>query len=114
MISVSKLVALVAGLITFVSETDLLQDAAFEIVASCGRIYWAADQHINPNEKTEFSRYFDRVDLICPEASMTGSVDVLRCHRASKRSGVNRGMWERRQYASVVLLVPDAYGWTVP
>jgi len=45
---------------------------------------------------------------------MTGSVDVMRCHRASKRSGVNRGMWERRQYASVVLLVPDAYGWTVP
>ena len=114
MISVSKLVALVAGLITFVSETDLLQDAAFEIVASCGRIYWAADQHTTPNPKTEFSRYFDRVDLICPEASMNGAVDVMRCHRASERSSANRGMWERRQYASVVLLVPDAYGWTVP
>ena len=110
----SKLVALVAGLITFVSETDLLQDAAFEIVASCGRSYWAADQYIKPNQKTEFSRYFDRVDLICPEASMNGAVDVMRCHRALENSAVNWGMWERRQYASVVLLVPDAYGWTVP
>jgi len=113
---VSKLVALVVGLITFISETDLLQDAAFEIVASCGRIYWAADQHINPNpnEKTEFSRYFDRVDLICPEASMTGLVDVMRCQRASESSAVNRVIWQKRQYESVVLLVPDAYGWTVP
>ena len=110
----SKLVALVAGLITFISETDLLQDAAYGIAASCGRIYWAADQHINPQEKTEFSRYFDRVDLICPEASMNGAVDVMRCHRASENSAVKRGMWERRQYASVVLLVPDMYGWTVP
>ena len=114
MISVSKLVALVAGLITFISETDLLQDAAFEIVASCGRIYWAADQHINPNEKTEFSRHFDRVDLICPEASMNGAVDVMRCHIAPDSIAINRGLWERRHYASVVLLVPDAYGWTVP
>lgn len=114
MISVNKLVTLVAGLIIFVSEADLLQDAAFEIVASCGRIYWAADQYINLQEETEFSRYFDRVDLICPEASMTGSVDVMRCHRALERSSINGGMWERRQYASVVLLVPDAYGWTLP
>jgi len=113
-ISVSKLVALVAGLITFISETDLLQDAAFEIVASCGRIYWAADQHITPNEKTEFSRHFDRVDLICPEASMNGAVDVMRCHIAPDSIAINRGLWERRHYASVVLLVPDAYGWTVP
>ena len=112
----SKSVALVVGLITFISETDLLQDAAFEIVASCGRIYWAAEQHINPNsnEKTEFSRYFDRVDLICPEASMNGAVDVMRCHIAPDSIAINRGLWERRHYASVVLLVPDAYGWTVP
>ena len=114
MISVSKLVAIVAGLITFVSETDLLQDAAFEIVASCGRVYWAADQRTNLNEASDLSRYFNRVDLICPEASMNGAVDIMRCHRASERSSVNGGMWERRQYASVVLLVPDAYGWTVP
>ena len=110
----SKLVALAAGLITFVSETDLMQDAAFELVASCGRVYWAADQHINPNQKTDFSRYFDRVDLICPEASMNGAVDIMRCHRASESSAVTRVMWERRQYASVVLLVPEFYGWTIP
>lgn len=114
MIFVSKLVALIAGLITFVSETDLLQDAAFEIVASCGRVYWAADQSTSLNEASDLSRYFDRVDLICPEASMNGAVDVMRCHRALENSAVNWGMWERRQYASVVLLVPDAYGWTVP
>jgi len=113
---VSKLVALVAGLITFISETDLLQDAAFEMVASCGRVYWAAEQRINSNsnEKTEFSRYFDRVDLVCPEASMNGAVDVMRCYRAPDNIAINRSMWGRRQYASVVLLVPDAYGWTVP
>ena len=110
----SKLVALVAGLITFISETDLLQDAAYGIAASCGRIYWAADQRINPNQKTEFSRYFDRVDLICPEAAMNGAVDVMRCHRASESITVNRVIWQTRQYASVVLLVPDAYGWATP
>ena len=110
----SKLVALAAGLIMFVNETDLMQDAAYELVASCGRVYWAADQHINPNQKTDFSRYFDRVDLICPEASMNGAVDIMRCHRASESSAVTRGMWERRKYASVVLMVPDVYGWTVP
>ena len=114
MISVSKLVALVAGLITFVSETDLLQDAAFEIVASCGRIYWAADQHINPNKKTEFSRYFDRVDLICPEASANGSVEIMDCWRDAEGYVTNEGMWQRRQYASVVLLVPNAFGALIP
>lgn len=110
----AKTAALLISLVVFISEIDLFQDAAFEIFSTCGRMSWAADQHINSKVKTEFSRHFGRVDLICPEASMNGAVNVMRCHRAPENSAVNRGMWERRQYASVVLLVPDAYGWTVP
>ena len=110
----SKLVALVVGLITFVSETDLLQDAAFEIVASCGRTYWAADQHINLEEETDLSRYFDRTDLICPEAAAKGSVEIMDCWRDAEGYVTNEGMWQRRQYASVVLLVPNVYGSLIP
>ena len=110
----SKVVLLLATLAISISETDMLQDAAYEIVASCGRVYWAADQHIDPNQKTEFSQYFHRVDLICPEASMSGSVEVMDCVRASEHYVTNQGMWQRRQYASVVMLVPNVYGSMIP
>jgi len=110
----NKVILFLAALALFSSETDLLQDAAYGIAASCGRIYWAADQHTNPNPKTEFSRYFDRVDLICPEASANGSVEIMDCWRDAEGYAANEGMWQRRQYASVVLLVPNAFGALIP
>ena len=110
----NKGILFLAALTLFTSETDFLQDAAFEIVASCGRSYWAADQHINLEEETDFSRYFDRADLICPEAATKGSVEIMDCWRDAEGYVTNEGMWQRRQYASVVLLVPNVYGSLVP
>lgn len=59
-------------------------------------------------ERKEIARWRNRVDLICPLASVTGSVEILDCYVAGENVIYDPIHWEVRMYESVELLVPTS------
>ena len=66
-----------------------------------------------PDEHKEIVRWLNRVDLICPLASVTGPVEIMDCYPVGDEITFNPLHWQIRQYESVHLLVPSGLWGTV-
>ena len=57
-------------------------------------------------ERKEITKWLNRVDLICPLASVTGPVEIMDCYATGDEITFSPLQWQIRNYESVQLLVP--------
>ena len=97
-------------LVTFIFPTAVGNWAIAEYDTCEGKVVEVENRSLRSTaERKETNDWLNRVDLICPLASATGTIEIMDCYAATKDTTFNQAQWQIRQYESVRLLVPILY-----